>query len=169
MMYFFLFSCGNFKGQRSVGQSLMMMMMMMMMCLLLLLFALFLGASSSNDDAFCPSGRMERRAIYDGVKESTHIEIKCLQSRGGDVNFIDKEHSWTSLHLATYKGREDYVEKLLELSADMNIKSRTGRTPLVKAAFYNRIKITRMLLQQEDCNCNIQDHDGQSICPYLIR
>ena len=121
----------------------------------------FLSVKSSSDHTFCPLERVEADAIYDGIKAGGTIDIDCIHSRGGDINFIDGEHGWGPLTLATFKGREEYVDKLLEMNADMNVRSNTGRTALVKAAFYNRISIARKLLQR-GCDCNIRDNDGMS-------
>ena len=123
--------------------------------------------SSLSDDAFCPSGRVEPNAIYNGIRAGETVDIDCLQSRGGDVNFIDAEHGWGPLTLATFKGKEEYVDKLLEMNVDMNVRSNTGRTALVKAAYYNRISIARKLLHQ-GCDCNIQDNDGECHRHWLL-
>ena len=134
----------------------------MWLCLHCLLF--FLSVASSYDDALCPSGKVEANAIYEGIKAAGTIDVDCMHSRGGDINFIDDEHGWGPLTLATFKGREDYVDKLLDLNADVNVRSTTGRTALVKAAYYNRNSIAKKLLQR-GCDCNIQDNDGMfSIC-----
>ena len=79
---------------------------------------LLLVVSSSTDDTFCPSGLVEPNAIYNGIRDGGTIDIDCLQSRGGDVNFIDEEHGWGPLILATFKGREDFVDELLHMSVD---------------------------------------------------
>lgn len=62
------------------------------------------------------------------------------------LNQQEKENDETPLLIASLKGQEKMVEKLLKAGADQSITDKTRRTPLHHAALYGRSNIVHLLL-----------------------
>jgi uncharacterized protein len=79
--------------------------------------------------------------------------IQVLVERGADINALDVD-GLTALHLATWKGHQDVVEKLVSLDAAMELhirkyddyNDRTGGTPLHLATMAGHIGIMEVLI-----------------------
>ena len=65
----------------------------------------------------------------------------------------------TALINASFRGRREVVDLLLNSGADINAKNDDGNTPLMAAAWHNRLDVIQMLL---DCgaSCNQVNNGG---------
>ena len=52
------------------------------------------------------------------------------------------------MHEAAYAGRQDFIERLLSCSADIDIQNSDGATPLFTAAQYGRLTCLKLLLKK---------------------
>ena len=76
------------------------------------------------------------------------------------VNTVD-EYGATPLHLASYSGKLDCVNSLLEFGADINAVDIEGATALHKASFGGYEAIIQVLLKKS-CNVNVVDIFGDT-------
>ncbi|WP_339047124.1 ankyrin repeat domain-containing protein [Candidatus Mesenet endosymbiont of Phosphuga atrata] len=66
-----------------------------------------------------------------------------------DVNIQNDEYNnWSLLHYAIFYNKPNIVHLLLDLGADLEIKTGAGSTPLNLAVLYNRVKIIKILLSR---------------------
>ena len=61
-----------------------------------------------------------------------------------DIN-IQKSDGWTPLHLASYNGRTEVVQLLVDNGAEVNIKTNSGETPLDCAIRMRRDAVADLL------------------------
>lgn len=73
--------------------------------------------------------------------------MKTMLDEGADINVINQITSYTPLHLAVERGREEFVELLISRRADINIKDCNGRTPFRMALECKLYNIAKMLLE----------------------
>lgn len=71
--------------------------------------------------------------------------LRYIKSYELDFNKLDKDGS-SPMHLAAEKGHHLYVNELIELGANMNIRDYAGNSPLHLAALFNRTRCIDTLL-----------------------
>lgn len=84
--------------------------------------------------------------LYWAVQEGQTGVLELLREAGAKVDRKPKGEGPTILQMASAKGHEPTVEKLLELGADVNLPDRLGRTALHYAAAAGWVHIVRLLL-----------------------
>ncbi|CAN0228497.1 unnamed protein product, partial [Ectocarpus sp. 13 AM-2016] len=92
------------------------------------------------------------RAVYFG-----HSQIlKILLAAGANPNVADN-HAVTPLHMVAVKGCEAEAAELLCAGADMHARTNDSYTPLHLAVVYNRIGVTRLLLDASASSLEVHD------------
>jgi serine/threonine-protein phosphatase 6 regulatory ankyrin repeat subunit B len=97
-------------------------------------------------------------------KEKEDVFNFLLDEKKADVNVggsKQKLKNQTVLYLAVTRGREDLVQKLLEMGADPNIADSEGGVPLAEAVIGRAVnpEIVRMLIEK-GANVNHQENNG---------
>ena len=82
--------------------------------------------------------------LLSAVRESILGRVKKAIADGADVNVIIKNN--TALHMASQSGDIEIAKTLIDNKANVNIKNRTGITPLMVASYYGKIGIVKLLL-----------------------
>jgi len=86
-------------------------------------------------------------------------KVKCIWAlRAVDVNAADKD-GWTPLHHVALQGHVDCLEKLLTMSASVDVKDSNSYTPLHQAALYGNIKCVQKLIAW-GADLNAVDNSG---------
>ncbi|CAM9949798.1 unnamed protein product, partial [Ectocarpus sp. 13 AM-2016] len=92
------------------------------------------------------------RAVYFG-----HFQIlKILLAAGANPNVADN-HAVTPLHMVAVKGCEAEAAELLCAGADTHARTNDSYTPLHLAVVYNRIGVTRLLLDASASSLEVRD------------
>lgn len=77
--------------------------------------------------------------------------------------WFDNENSdWNLLLWASYLGKEDVIEILLDNNADPNIRDIDGRTPLMVATSNAKINVIKLLFNNPKTDVNISDRWGDT-------
>ena len=72
--------------------------------------------------------------IYSAASVNNPKAIYILETSGADVNSIANHNNGTAIHIASYSGWDDVVEKLMEHGAKVHSRDSRGETPLHMAA-----------------------------------
>lgn len=83
--------------------------------------------------------------FIDGASNEAFIK-KLNENDKLNVNTQDTE-GWSFLHYAVIRNNKWAAEKLLELGADVNIKSKNNETPLFIAVTFENIEMVEILLR----------------------
>ena len=83
-----------------------------------------------------------RAAVYKGREDL----VADLIEKGADTNWDENEGKWSSLHRAAWRGDLKITRRLVEAGAQIEKKSKTGRTPLLIAAFHGKMSVVRYLI-----------------------
>lgn len=70
--------------------------------------------------------------------------IRALHDKNANLNVID-QGSWTPLHVAVKWNRQQAVDLLLSLGANVNVKNDNGKLPIQIAEMYQLSKIANLL------------------------
>ena len=97
------------------------------------------------------------KAAYDGREDS----VADLVEKGADANWDENEGKWSSLHRAAWRGNLRITRRLVEAGAQIEKKSKTGRTPLLIAAFHGRMNVVRYLILK-GANIDTQSSVGET-------
>jgi len=92
-----------------------------------------------------PQHLLEHRFIKAACTGSIR-EIEKYIFIGGDVNFIDHDKYASALIWASCNGKLNVVKTLIENGADLNIRSKAGRTALHAACFDGYKDIVELLV-----------------------
>ncbi len=108
--------------------------------------------------------------LFVRVFDSEHKikEIKDIVKNGGDINqVIDPENGDTMLHVEVEKGREDTVNLLINLGADINKPNLMENTPLHAAVITAKYKIANMLIKA-GADVNSVDNQQMSLLDWAM-
>ncbi|CAG9317947.1 unnamed protein product [Blepharisma stoltei] len=78
-----------------------------------------------------------------------------------DLDLRLEAYDWTPLHLATWLGKQNAIQKLLELSPNLNITDCHGETVLHLAAYTKSIE-TFECLKSVGADTTIENHAGET-------
>jgi ankyrin repeat protein len=84
------------------------------------------------------------------------------------INAKEKNYGLAALHAAVYGDHLDMVQFLLAWNgpngqkADLEVRSRSGNTPLIEAVAYNRAAIAQFLIEQAKADVNGKNNMGQT-------
>ncbi|GFT02989.1 ANK_REP_REGION domain-containing protein [Nephila pilipes] len=81
--------------------------------------------------------------IYEGNIEEFREQVKMEEN----ITEIVDENGWNLLHLAAFKGFNDFIEELLNLGISIESTTKVGYTALHLAASNNHMECVRMLLR----------------------
>jgi predicted transcriptional regulator with HTH domain len=73
--------------------------------------------------------------------------IELIEQGLVDVNEADKLYNWGALHLAVRDNKVALVRTLIQYGADLELRDRTGQTPLHRAAYWGRTDLVVMLIE----------------------
>ncbi len=92
-----------------------------------------------------------------------HPEItRLLLEHGAQVNTLNGQARWTSLHHAARHGYYDSAELLVKHQADITLKTDDGSTPLHIAVQFGFTNICSLFLSQKNANINAQSNSGRT-------
>lgn len=100
--------------------------------------------------------------LYRCAKEGRWEEIQQLLTRGHDVNQRYWKHASTALHCAAREGHINSVRVLVVGGAEIDSKTRDGRTPLLMAAENGHSDVCRYLIERGAC-IEASDADGRTV------
>jgi len=95
-------------------------------------------------------------------------KVKDLVEKGEDVNAQDA-YGWTAVRYAVRNRQLDSVQALLDMGADVNIGSKTGRTPLMSAAGNGLEEMCKLLVEQGDADIMAADDGGKTAYDLALR
>lgn len=102
-------------------------------------------------------------------KES-HIIVKMLIKDGANINDIDSDGK-TALIYASEQGYPKTTKQLIDSGADVNIKTKYGRTALLQCVVsrnYSKFKIIKQLINAGS-DVNVMDKNGYSAINWVVR
>nr|CAH8867966.1 unnamed protein product [Trichobilharzia regenti] len=83
------------------------------------------------------------------------------------ANWTDPVHGWSALHYAAKFGNVKCVQLLVsQYHADVNIRNKSGRTPLHIAVVHSQRAIIRVLIEDYRADNDIMDYSGYY--PYML-
>lgn len=111
---------------------------------------------TDEEDVMSQSSRCEKPEFsllaYARANNTNKLAALLTQCPSIDINFkgTQKQNfSWTALHLASYFGHVEFVDKLLSLGGiNVDVQNSAGDTPLHKAALTDRTSIVQKLLSK---------------------
>lgn len=107
------------------------------------------------------------KALIHAVIYSDIDGVRNALKKGANVEARD-DTSWTPLHLAAVRKRQDIIEVLLEHGADIHAPAYDGLIPLHVAARSN-IPANISLFVEKGANINMQGHEGETPLHLAIR
>ena len=100
--------------------------------------------------------------IYCAASVNNPWAIYMLGTAGADVNAISDYNNGAAIHIASYSGWDDVVEKLIEHGADVHCRDLTGKTPLHMASAEGWASTIGKLIQH---GLSIDDTDSSGETP----
>jgi uncharacterized protein len=91
--------------------------------------------------------RILNEGLLNAAENGDTTKIKSLAASGVKINKVTNKNLCTSLMLAAANGRNDAVELLIILGADLNAKDKSGRTALIWAASSGHAEPVKTLLK----------------------
>jgi len=98
--------------------------------------------------------------------DEMHPVVKVLIEKGDKVNAQDNYYGYTPLIKASYNNSPEILKRLLKSGADMNIRSKEGKTALDYAKYYNNTGIIA-ILNPGDAALRVSDGSGGESIPEL--
>ena len=99
--------------------------------------------------------------LADAVVDKDLVKVDSLIISGIDVNIVDENKGAAVLLIAcSFKGYEEIVQFLISNEADVNYKSKDGKTPLMLAAGTS-LETTKILLEN-GADVNVKAEDGMT-------
>lgn len=108
-------------------------------------------ASSRPSPLFLAAAADDAKALLD--------EINKLADKAQEISKLDPALGASALHVAANRGSINAVQLLLEHDADVDVRDRSGVTPLFAAVSTNQTAIVDKLLDSK-ASVNIGDCDG---------
>eukprot|EP01125_Pyxidicula_operculata_P021681 TRINITY_DN850_c0_g1_i2.p1 TRINITY_DN850_c0_g1~~TRINITY_DN850_c0_g1_i2.p1 ORF type:complete len:2119 (-),score=466.83 TRINITY_DN850_c0_g1_i2:988-7344(-) len=107
----------------------------------------FVSSLSQSEEDYKPNKHHQKNGVVRSITECLEILVKEGKM---DVNSIDKNGN-TPLHIAVESGRQENVEKLVELGATLDVKNtkRQGLTPLHICASKGNDTMVRYLVESK--------------------
>ena len=94
--------------------------------------------------------------------------IDSLVQEGSDVDIQETTYSQTPLIYACRVGYVEAVQKLLELSASVNLVSGRGRTALLEAVAEGREEVVELLLTRDELDVNVSNVKESNITALML-
>jgi ankyrin repeat protein len=97
-----------------------------------------------------------------------HVDVvDVLLKRRANILLATKEHKYTPLHLAAYKGYTDVISYFLNSDDEhvhdiVNAKDKEGNSPMMLASIQGHGEVLRLLLNYESCDQSLLDNLGNS-------
>mmetsp|Transcript_13113 Transcript_13113/g.27497 ORF Transcript_13113/g.27497 Transcript_13113/m.27497 type:complete len:213 (-) Transcript_13113:123-761(-) len=88
-------------------------------------------------------------------------KVDELIKAGADVNGQDG-YGWTAFRYAVRNNKLEAAKTLLNAGADMNIASKTGRTPLMSVASNGLEEMCRLMMDSGDVDIMASDKEGRT-------
>ncbi len=76
--------------------------------------------------------------------------VKLLISKGADVNDVNPETGMTALHAACSRGYRPVAQALLEAGAHVEVRDKSGATPLYLALQFQRMDVVDLFVHSEN-------------------
>jgi ankyrin repeat protein len=88
-----------------------------------------------------------RPPIYWAVKKGLADVVEMLIAKGATLDYVEKDHGRTLLHIAALQGYKNVVDLLLDKKPDVNAKDNHDKTPLFYAGKYGHKKVAFVLMK----------------------
>ncbi len=99
------------------------------------------------------------QGLFDSIKDNKVLVLKAILDEGTlDINYVDEYVVTTALNEAVFYGDKEVIELVISYGADVNVKSHTGKTPLMVAASANSVELMMLLLS---CGADIDALDNR--------
>jgi len=124
-----------------------------------ILDAIHMGANINerDEDGSSPLIELMIHTNQDGM-EFMYFDPIIEQLTGNDINYVGPQGS--ALHCAVFNIQEEYMQRLLQLRADVNVRNNNGETPLFIASLNGISQYVRSLLNF-GADPNIPDNNGR--------
>jgi len=102
-------------------------------------------------------------AVYNGNVELSKIIFEPFLKKKGDINALTScnNDNWALLHYAVHYGNLDMVSFLIDKGANVEIKSKEGKTPLHLAVEEAKQNIINLLLDR-GADIEAKNNDGRT-------
>jgi cytohesin len=99
--------------------------------------------------------------LHKAIKSGDVEAVRALLARGEDVSAREHVTHLTPLHRAAALGHADIAQLLIEAGAEVDGRSKNGRTPLHEAASTGRAELVPLLLEA-GADVNATNHRGET-------
>ncbi|MDD5424979.1 MAG: ankyrin repeat domain-containing protein [candidate division Zixibacteria bacterium] len=103
--------------------------------------------------------------IDDAINGGDLARVKNLLNQDPSLLNVKFSSGLTPLNLASYRGKTDIVEALLDMGADMNIGDNENSKPMHNAAVGGHLPVIELLLAR---GADIDNRDDNGITPFLF-
>ncbi|WP_338405958.1 ankyrin repeat domain-containing protein [Wolbachia endosymbiont (group A) of Longitarsus flavicornis] len=104
-------------------------------------------------------------AIYNGNVELSKSVFKAFLEKKGNINVLEStscnSDNWALLHYAVYYGNPDMVSFLIDKGANIEIRSKEGKTPLHLAVEEAKQNVINLLLDR-GADIEAKNNDGKT-------
>lgn len=123
------------------------------------------NASTHTTERAKQNSQNELMAYFHAAARTSDIEVlEAFLMAGMPIEAKDQK-GYTALMIASYNGRLNAVNKLLEYGANACAQDNKGNTALMAAIFKGELKIAQRLLNTH-CDTNQQNNAGQTALMY---
>jgi len=103
--------------------------------------------------------------IDEAINGGDLARVKNLLNQDPSLLNVKISSGLTPLNLASYKGKTDIVEALLDMGADMNIGDNENSKPMHNAAVGGHIPVLELLLNR---GADVNERDNNAVTPLLF-
>ena len=100
--------------------------------------------------------------LFIAASEGSEEVVDALLEKGSaDTSWTDETYGYTALHVAVEAGHEAVTLHLVAAGADVDRRSKYGKTPLISAAYHGRVECAKILLAAH-ADDSVEDNKGKT-------